>query len=220
MRSKATVIAVLALALTFALTSGAVAQEKGTQITAWVDGEKLLEHTFPESMYVPGRVMFVPYNGVVRYDDVKVTSLTGEVLFADDFSGEEVGAFPSKWQRENAGGWTIVEEDGNKVLEQSNATTTGMSDLWPAAPHFDRSAEHVFEFRYKLIAWNGSTYRMNFIARGENRNNNYMVQYNERENVLAITHRFSGGDNRIVEVPFELEPGRWYHFKIEVKLVD
>lgn len=220
MRRNGTIATSLALVVALLLSWGAMAQGERTQITAWIDDVKLLEHVFAESMYLPGKVMFVPYNGVVRYDDVKVTSLTGEVLFTDDFSEEELGAFPSKWERGNPGGWIIVEDDGNKVLEQSTTTNTGMSDLWPKVEHLADSAEHVIEFRYKLVSWNGSTYRMNFIARGENRNNNYMVQYNEREKVLAITHRYSGGDNRIVEVPFELEPGRWYHFKIEVKLVD
>lgn len=220
MKTKATVIAVLVLTFALALTSTAMAQVKATQITAWVDGEKLLEHTFEESLYVPGRVMFVPYAGVVRFDDVKVTSLTGEVLFEDDFSAETLGAFPSKWERGNAGGWTIVDEDGNKVLEQSDISRTGLTDLWPTAPHFVGSAEHVFEFRYKLVEWSGSTYRMNFVVRGADRNNAYMIQFNRRDGILAIDHRHSGGDNRQVGVPFELEPGRWYNFKVEVKLVD
>lgn len=220
MSKKLTVVTTLALALALVLGTGVMAQAQKTQITAWVDGEKLLEYVFDDSFYLPGKVMFVPYNGIVRYDDVKVTSLAGEILFADDFEDEELGAFPSKWQRENAGGWTIVEEDGNKVLEQSDAGLTGMSDLWPKAEYFADSAEHVFEFRYKLVSWNGNTNRMNFIVRGDNRNNNYMVQYNRSVGVLAITHRFSGSDNRMVEVPFELEPGRWYEFKIEVRLVN
>jgi len=220
MKTRLSVLTVFVFLLCAAWAPYAAAQTKATQVTVWVDGQQVLQHTFPESLYLPGRVMFVPYNGVVRYDDVKVTSLDGTVLFADDFEAETAGAFPSRWQRENQGGWTIVLEDGNRVLEQSDATLTGMSDLWPKAEYMPLSAEHVLEFKFKLLSWNGSTYRMNFIFRGENRNNNYMVQYHNRDEVLAITHRASGGDNRIAGIPFKLEPDRWYSFRIEVKLVD
>lgn len=220
MKAKLTVASMFTLVLCLMLSSVVMGQVKKTQVVVWLDGDQILEHTFAESMYVPGRVMLVPYNGVVRYDDVKVTGLDGQVLFSDDFESETLGAFPSRWERANAAEWTIVDENGNKVLEQSSATATGMSDIWPKAPHFTSSAEHVFEFKYKLVSWNGSTYRMNFIFRGEDRNNNYMIQYNNRDQVLAIAHRASGGDNRIVSIPFELETDRWYSFRVEVKMVD
>lgn len=209
---------VAVLCLVMSPTVGA--QMKGTKITAYVDGEKLLEHTFEESMYIPGKIIFVPYNGVVRFDDVKVTSLSGEVLFADDFTDETPGAFPSRWERGNAGGWTIVTEGDNKVLEQSDDTVTGMSDLWPNVSLLAGLVEHTLEFKYKLVSWNGSTYRMNFFPRGNDRNNGYMIQYHERDKVLSIAHRASGGDNRTVETPFEFEPDRWYSFRLEVALVD
>lgn len=220
MRLPFTLMITMVMFLALMLSPVALGQMKATRITAYVDGEKLLEHTFEESHYVPGRIMFVPYNGVVRFDDVKVTSPGGDVLFADDFEGDAVGAFPSRWERGNAGGWAIVVDNDNQVLEQTSNTLTGMSDLWPKVEEFVGGVEHTLEFRFQLVSWNGTTYRLNFIPLGRDRNNAYMIQYNLRDEVLTIAHRASGGDNRVEATPFQFEPNRWYNFRIEVSLVD
>lgn len=191
-----------------------------THMAAYIDGELLLEHTFDSVAHLPGRIMFVPYNGIVRFDDVKVTATDGRELFNDDFEGETIGQFPSRWQQENAGGWVIVDEDGNKVLEQSDAVFTGMSDLWPLASEFANSGEHTLEFKYKLVAWTGSTWRMNFFARADNRNNGYMLQYVRTDEVMTLAHRSGGGDNREATAPFVLEPDTWYDIKIIISVID
>src|SRR5690606_25152468 len=152
----------------------------------------------------------------MQFDDVRVTTSSGDVIFEDDFEKENLFAFPSQWERGNAGVWMIVNEGGNKVLEQSDTERTGLTDLWPVDLNLGAYDDYTFEFKFKLISWNGNTYRVNFIPRGVNRNDAYMIQYSDRAKALGVSHRLPGvGDSAYFDsVPFELEKDRWYTFRI------
>lgn len=212
----------ISLMVITALSSLALAETPGVRIVASVDGEELLDHTFHEDVYADGTVMFVLVNGVMRFDDVRVTSATGDVVFEDDFEGERLFAFPSLWERGNAGVWMIVDEDGNKVLEQSDTERTGLTDLWPLDLDLGEHPEYTFEFSFKLLSWNGNAHRVNFIPRGMNRNDAYMIQYSDLSKSLGITHREPGkGDSAYFDsVSFEIEAERWYRFSIHVSRAD
>lgn len=204
------------------LTAFATAQSTGVRLITSVDGETLLDHTFPADAYPQGTVLFVLINGVMRFDDVRVTTAGGDVIFADDFEQESLFAFPSLWERGNAGVWMIVNEGGNKVLEQADTQRTGLTDLWPIGLNLGAYDDYTFEFKFKLLSWNGDTYRVNFIPRGINRNDAYMIQYSDRAKALGVSHRQPGlGDDAYFDAaPFEMEEGRWYAFRIDVQRVD
>jgi len=160
----------------------------------------LTDNTNPEILSISGAVGLGSWETQVEYDDFKVTSSTGEVLFEDDFSSST-----GKWNVFK-GSWRVQ----NGVYQQTSTSTdcrstTGNAD-W---------SNYTLTLKAKKNSGNEGFLIMFGV---KDSNNFYWWNLGGWGNTRHAIEKAVGGSKSIVAETYSnsIETNRWYDIKIEV----
>ena len=179
-----------------------------------VDEDGVVTASFPGSATL---TVTVSFNGVTRSDSKTITVEPRSEISPIESHDFEDGMLPDNWQpvlqmgASEAGNWTIQDEDGNKVLNQSLHAGANNNVAYLRDRSLSGDMEASVDFKMNAHDdWYGAGMMFRYQDNG-----NYYVACYYRE-VLKIEKRVNGNYTTVASTNMKLNDGEWYNLGIKV----
>jgi hypothetical protein len=177
---------------------------KGSSITGYVDGQKLIEYS--DDSFVAGGVGVRAWNQTVAFDDFQVLLYDGPravPLFKDDFEAGNADA----WTFES-GAWSVQPDESSNVLKQ-----TDMSEDTVAHTGSQEWRDYMVEAQVKYL--NDTTIiSSGIVGRYKDINNYYALKLFSDTSKLQLLKKENGQFTVLKEVNASVNAGQWYQLKL------
>lgn len=169
-----------------------------------------------EKIGLTGKVGIGTWKTTAVYDDLKVVdNESGKILYANDFSKEDLESYANNYQ----GKFEILDdESGNKVIGQVDENSPVNDTIGGSAAYFgsDDLTNYTYTLRAKKVSGNEG-FLIPFAVKDEN--NFYHWNIGGWNNTRSCVEEALGGTKNIIsEIKgFNIEPNRWYDIKVIVE---